>query len=219
MEFQKTSETQNKHVKILVYGKAGVGKTRLISTAPKPFIIDTDQGTLSLSDKDIPMKKIETMEDFDTLLNLIKTSPNFDKIETIVLDSLSALALIVYNEAGKANKNNMAKYGAYQDRLTQAILDLRNVKKHIYITSGVQVNTVDNVDTYTIDVKGKALLYAIPSWFDEFFYVEKISKKCNIRTTGCSLFESRDKSGKLADNEEPDLTNIINKITMKGVSK
>ena len=50
-------------VKIMVSGPAGIGKTVLCSTAPNPIIISAESGLLSLSDIDISVIEVKTVED------------------------------------------------------------------------------------------------------------------------------------------------------------
>ena len=48
-------EGKDRGVNILVYGRADCGKTTLCATAPTPFLISIEGGTLSL--KDAPLKR------------------------------------------------------------------------------------------------------------------------------------------------------------------
>src|SRR3954471_3636177 len=51
-------------VKILVYARNGVGKTRFAGTAPKPLIIDIDEkGTRSIRGSGAKVRRISTWED------------------------------------------------------------------------------------------------------------------------------------------------------------
>ena len=50
-------------VKVLVYGKAGSGKTRRCATAQKPLIISEEAGLLSLREYDIPVIEIKSIID------------------------------------------------------------------------------------------------------------------------------------------------------------
>jgi len=45
-----TTEAKTQGINVLVYGRAGVGKTTLIRTAPKPIIISIERGLLPLRD-------------------------------------------------------------------------------------------------------------------------------------------------------------------------
>lgn len=40
-------------VKCIVYGRAGIGKTMLVATAPAPFLISAESGLLSLREQNI----------------------------------------------------------------------------------------------------------------------------------------------------------------------
>ena len=53
MEIMSTKSMKDPKVDALVYGRAGTGKTLLGGTFPKPIIVDTNNGLLSLRKKDV----------------------------------------------------------------------------------------------------------------------------------------------------------------------
>ncbi len=75
------------HVRTLIYGESGVGKTRLASTWPNPFFCDVDKGMASV---DLPVARQE-IDDWNELNDVYAWLANERPKEfgTIVLDSLN----------------------------------------------------------------------------------------------------------------------------------
>ena len=95
-------------VRALFYGPTGCGKTTLAATFPNPFFIDTDKGGKVLNDQHIPFISLERGEKIYKpiigILNKIKNNEKpFDeiKVETLVIDSLTALADLILVESMK----------------------------------------------------------------------------------------------------------------------
>lgn len=65
IKIQSTADIVFNGVKCIVYGGAGVGKTRLCATAPRPIIISAEEGLLSLSDVDCAFVEIKSLKDLD----------------------------------------------------------------------------------------------------------------------------------------------------------
>jgi Cdc6-like AAA superfamily ATPase len=56
-------------INCLVYGRAGVGKTMLTATAPKPLLISAEAGLLSLRHVSVPVKIVHTLTDIYDVFN------------------------------------------------------------------------------------------------------------------------------------------------------
>ena len=57
-----TTKTSIENVKLVVYGRSGTGKTRLIETAPEPVIISSEAKCLSIADSGIPVLEIDGVD-------------------------------------------------------------------------------------------------------------------------------------------------------------
>jgi hypothetical protein len=73
VSLKRTSDVQSHHLKILVYGAAGAGKTRLIGTAKDPLIISAESGLLSLRDIDVPYIEVKTLADVQDAYTFVST--------------------------------------------------------------------------------------------------------------------------------------------------
>lgn len=108
-------------LKALVYGPSGSGKTWFASTFPRPLFLDMEKGMLSVRHRKLlrypkdPEEKITDLKQVRTFFKLVRNDPN-PQYETIVLDSLNELQVLVTNEVlGKYNANRQ-----YDDQMTMA---------------------------------------------------------------------------------------------------
>ena len=61
-------------VKVLVYGPAGIGKTTLCQTAPRPLIISAEGGMLSLRKVSIPVLEVNEIGDLNDIFLWLTTN-------------------------------------------------------------------------------------------------------------------------------------------------
>lgn len=95
-------------IKVLVYGKPGVGKTTFAASAQDHpelrdvLVINVEGGLLSVSDKNLLVADVgrnddastngKTMQDVeDVAWNIFTRKPGYEKIKTVVVDSLTEL--------------------------------------------------------------------------------------------------------------------------------
>ena len=88
-----TVSSRNKHLKMLVIGDPGSGKTTFSATAPNNLIVDIEKGTAVLVGTDYQDTKVLEYKSFYQLEMLIKKLADgaFPDIETITIDSISEL--------------------------------------------------------------------------------------------------------------------------------
>ena len=89
INLKRTTEASVSGVKLLVYGQAGAGKTRLVPTLPKPILLSAESGLLSLQGEDIPYITIGTMADLHEAYSWLTESEEAQQYESVALDSLS----------------------------------------------------------------------------------------------------------------------------------
>lgn len=211
MKIISTKDVHTDGVKLLMYGASGSGKTTLIKTAPKPFIISSESGLLSLAGEDIPAVEVTSEEGLEEAYNYVVKS----EYETICLDSVSDIAESILGEyKGKFSDGRQA-YGKLNDVMGKWIRKFRDIKgKHVYITAKEHKVDMNGVNIAQPSMPGQTLTNNIPYYFDLLMRLEA-DKKGNrtVHTKQTFTQTCKDRSGKLDDKEEPDLTAIINKIT------
>lgn len=210
-----TTKATSRFVKAVVYGEAGVGKTVLGSTAPKPIIISAERGLLSLADKDIAVIEVESFGDALKAFDYVKAN---DAYETIVLDSLSEIAEKMLAEFKKYEKDGRQAYLKLADELYSLARKFRDIDKHILFIAKQELtkDEVTGKTTYRPSAPGQAFTAQIPYFVDEVFCMRigKVDKEMvrYLQTQPDLQYTAKDRSGKLAAKEDPNLTAIFNKI-------
>jgi len=223
IKIKKTSDVKINGVKCVVYGGAGVGKTRLCATAPKPIIISAESGLLSLSDVDCDYIEITSLEDLDAAYNHLSRSNDYD---TICLDYLSEICEVVLDKLKPHHKDKRQAYGEMADAILPMLKKFRDIKgKNVVFT--VKLIRVQDEDSGSITeelfIPGRVLSNQIPYLVDELFCLQRDRKNLQVmQTVPDRVRFCKDRSGALKAIEKPkdgetelNLTDIINLITEK----
>ncbi len=206
-------------IKVLVYGAAGSGKTMLCSTAPRPVIISAESGLLSLQEYDIEAIEINTIDDLSDAYDWVMEAGNFERFDTICLDSISEIAEKVLENEKDAVKDGRQAYGNMNDRINRILRNFRDIPgKNVYFSAKIEkMQNQDGMLIYSPSLPGSRLSQGIGYFFDEEFVLRKVNDKDGnmvriLQTSGDLSYEAKDRSGKLDVFEQPDLTYIFNKI-------
>ena len=219
INLKSTGSLSANGVKLLVYGQAGAGKTSLVKTMPKPIVLSAEGGLLSIQDADIPYIEIASMDDLREAFTWCKDSKEAQAFETVALDSISEVAEVVLAHELKKNKDGRAAYGEMNTTMTELIRAFRDLpNKHVYFSAKLE-KSQDEMGKllYNPGMPGKSLTQGLPYFFDEVLAlrVERDAEGVTQRALMCDsdgLWLAKDRSGKLAAWEAPDLGAIIKKI-------
>ena len=220
IKLSNTRNALNNGVKCLVYGDAGVGKTMLCATAPRPLIISAEGGMLSLANHSITTIELSTRDDLIEAYDWLTHSANARHYDTICLDSLSEIAEVLLADEKLLTKDPRQAYGVMNDEMATSIRAFRDLKeKNVYFTCKLKriVDESSGAVSFIPSVPGQGLLQSLPYFFDEVFAlrVEKDGEGNVQRALMCDsdgAWLAKDRSGKLDMWEAPDLGAIINKI-------
>ena len=82
----------SKNVKMMVYGQAGMGKTTFALSAPKPLLLDFDNGVKRVNtahlDDNVGIVQVSSWQEILNLLNYNKK--DLEEFDTIVVDTTDA---------------------------------------------------------------------------------------------------------------------------------
>jgi hypothetical protein len=203
---------------MLVYGQAGAGKTSLIPTLPSPIVLSAEGGLLSIQSANLPYIEISSMDDLKEAFEWMST-PEGLKYQSVALDSISEIAEVVLNHEKKIAKDPRQAYGAMQEQMSEIIRAFRDLPdRHIYMSAKLEKST-DEMGRilYAPSMPGNKTGQSLPYFFDEVLAlrVEKDADGNTQRAIMCDsdgLWLAKDRSGKLAAWESPDLGEIIAKI-------
>lgn len=221
IHLQSSRELSALHgIKVLVYGGAGVGKTRLVATAPAPVLISAESGLLSLRQFDIPVWPVQSFADLYAAYNFLTQSTEAKQFATICLDSISEIGEVCLSEAKKRNKDPRQAYGELIDSMLLLVKGFRDLpNKHVYVSAKMEhyKDEVSGVVKNQPHMPGQQLGPALPYIFDEVFHmgIAKDDKGADyryLRTQPDFQYEAKDRSGALDAFEQPDLTHIFSKI-------
>lgn len=216
-----TAQLSSGHgVKVCVYGRAGVGKTVLCSTAPAPVILSAESGLLSLRHFNLPAIQIHNIWDLQEAYRWTMGSQEAQQFATICLDSISEIAETILGEEKGKVKDPRKAYGETQDQMLALLRNFRDMPgRNVYFTAK-QARTKDEATgafVNTAMMPGQQLPQAIPYFFDELFQL--VVGKDNqgqefraLRTRPDNNNDAKDRSGTLNEWEPADLGYIFNRI-------
>lgn len=222
LTLKSVDEITTQHgVKVLVYGRPGLGKTRLIATCPNPVIFSAERGLLSLRGSNLSAFEIKDVSDLERAHNWALSSPEAKRFDTICLDSISEIAEVcLIAEKAKGGKNGFAAYGALNERILQIFRDFRDhAHKHVYFVCKEEMDKDETgMMKYQPSMPGRQLAQQIAYLFDEIFryeiYVDPTTKTETryLRTKPDNTSIAKDRSGRLEWAEPADLGAIFAKI-------
>lgn len=198
----------------MVYGTAGMGKTRLCASAPAPIILSAEKGLLSLRKFNLPAIEIETLGQLIDAYNWLKGSNEGKQFHTICLDTVSEIAEVVLADE-KKKPNAMAHgraYGETADQLVKLFRDFRDLPRHVYFGAKQEYATdgLSGARYHQPSFPGNALKNAAPYFFDEVFQLIKWEDPATriswrlLRTQPDNTNVAKDRSGMLAPFENAD---------------
>lgn len=208
-------------VKMLVYGKAGRGKTTLCATCPNPIIFSAESGLLALSNYQLPYVEIKTIKDLTDAFDWARDSKEARQFQTLCLDSLSEIAEVVLSNAKGQVKDPRQAYGELIEKMTMTIRAFRDLPGYHVYMSAKQEATKDDLTGIVLNgpsMPGSKLGQQLPYFFDEVFQLDIGKDPATqkdyrfLRTQPDFANDAKDRSGRLDPVEYPDLGHIINKI-------
>ena len=219
INLKRSSQLASDGVKLLVYGQAGAGKTSLIKTLPHPVVLSAEGGLLSIADADVPYIEISSMDDLREAYAWLRDSVESKQFKTVALDSISEVAEVVLSAEKKIYKDPRQAYGSMIDQMADIIRAFRDLpSRHVYMSAKLE-KTQDEMGRilYSTSMPGNKFGPQLPYFFDEVLAlrIEKDSEGNSQRALMCDgdgAWLAKDRSGKLAQWEAPDLGEIIKKM-------
>jgi hypothetical protein len=217
LQIQSTNDLGTANgIKAMVYGLAGSGKTRLAATMPRPIILSAENGLLSLKGQNVPYIQIHNLDELKQAYDQLLRD---DRFWSVCLDSASEIAEVCLREYIRTNKDPRKAYGEMAQEILNVVRQFRDMPRRHVLFIMKQGRMKDEQTGGFLNgplMPGNQLDQHMPYMFDECFQLVTINENGNIRsalrTQRDNLNEAKDRSGKLAMWEPPNMTHIINKI-------
>jgi hypothetical protein len=208
----------NDGIKCLLYGAAGVGKTPTLATAPAPIILSAERGLLSIRRTRTAYIEIKDYRDLWEAYQWCAGSAEARQFYTIGLDSISEIAEVVLTEEKRKSKDPRKAYGEVIDNvvnLCRAFRDLPGRSVVLIAKEEYEKEETSGAMMFKPMMPGAKLGPKLPYYFDEVFRM--ICNPINraqraLHTVASFQHVARDRSGMLAEYEEPNLTSVFRKI-------
>lgn len=220
IEFSNTKHA-GKYPKIVVYGRSGMGKTRLIATAPKPIIISSENKLASLSDCDIPVLKVRTVADFEDAILEVSKKKYLKKFLCPCVDSISDIAEWAVSAEKKNHKNPMKAYGVVQDQMLDILREISSGDDRLwyFIAKARMLQNEDGVDMWGPKMPGQQMGPELPYIFDNIFPLRSTTDGDEEGYTYLQTsvlddpkWEASSSSKYLKKREQPNLAKLFKKL-------
>lgn len=220
LTLKSTSNVPLTGIKTLVYGGAGVGKTRLCATAPTPVIFSAESGLLSLRKFNLPYYEIKSIADLSEAYRWAMGSNEARQFETICIDSISEIAEVILNAERAGTKDPRKAYGEMAMQVMQLLRDFRDMPgRNVYFSA--KMGRITDQTTGGILwgplMPGQQLDQQLPYFTDEVFHLGNYPQQDGtlleaLRTRPDNQYQAKDRSGALDLWERPHLGYIFDKI-------
>lgn len=200
--------------KAIIYGPPGSGKTPISASSPRPVMLVTEPGMLSMKNIKIPAFEAFTIDRIESFFSWwFSDSKEIGNFDTLIVDSSSQLAEIYLQDALKNNKHGLKAFG---EMATEAMVHFRKLffmpNKHVYLIA--KEGSLDGVKRPFYP--GKVLNVEVPHLYDAILHlgIHNVPGMGQVLSFQCRQTydtNARDRSGKLNDFEPPDFSLLLSK--------
>lgn len=199
-------------MKAIVYGPPGSAKTPTINTAPRPVLLATEPGLLSMRGSEVPTWIAPTKDRIDEFMKWFEHSNEAKNFDTLAIDSISQMCSIALESSKKAH--GLAQYGDMADYVYPYLKRLYYMQnKHMFLIAKEEL-TVDGKRRPSFP--GKFLPTEIPHLYDCILRLAKanipnVGEALAFQCNGSFDVVARNRTGTLNDFEEPHFGKLIAK--------
>ncbi len=205
--------------KSLIYGAPGSAKTPLIDTAPRPVLLATEAGLLSMRKSNVPTWQAFTPALIDEFFKWLFNSAESKNYDTVAIDSAPQMAdTYLQGALNGTSKSGKKVHGlaAYGEMATAVMDNLRPLyymqQKHAYvICKETEISSMKR--PY---FPGQQLNVDVPHLYDFILHlgIKNVPQRGQVLAFQCNQsFDvlARNRTGNLTDYEEPHFGKLITK--------
>lgn len=212
MTIEKTANIHcDDNIVMILYGRGGVGKTTFAATAPKPLLIDFENGSKYLGERGLNCDVIR-MSEWLSAKDKVQLKGLLPNYETIILDPIGeAMEKLISSPAldGKKFRQNdgslsMAGWGEAKKQMKGLVKWLRDSGKNVILVAHVAEGKDEEKTTYRIQIATK-LSDELPTMVDIISYMgvrkDSEGKKQVVLYTPAQggNYDSKDRTGRLPE--------------------
>ena len=140
---KKASELQiSKVVKIMIYGQAGMGKTTLALSAPKPLLLDFDNGVKRVNNAQLDDVGIVPITSWLDVQNVLRE--DLSSYDTIIIDTIGKMMdFIIAFRCGQRNPR-IQDWGNINNDFKQFCQTVSMMNKNVVFVAHREVQTDGN---------------------------------------------------------------------------
>lgn len=205
-------------IKALIYGPAGSAKTPLLNTAPRPLLLATEPGLLSMRGSKIPTYEAYTPARINEFFKWFFNSNETKNFDTLGIDSASQVADIYLIDAQKNNKHGLKAYGEMADNTMEHLRTLYYTRyKHTYVICKEEIKDLDGQTMRRPYFPGQVLPIQVPHLYDFILRLAKTNvtgQNGEVLAFQCNASYnvlSRNRTGNLNQYEEPNFSKLVDK--------
>lgn len=201
--------------KAIVYGPAGSAKTPIFNTAPRPLLLATEPGLLSMKGSKIPTYEAYTPAKVDEFFKWFFNSAETKNFDTLGIDSASQIADIYLIDAQKNNKHGLKAYGEMAEATMEHLRTLYYTRyKHTYVICKEEIKDLDGQSIRRPYFPGQVLPIQVPHLFDFILRLSKVivpnvGETLAFQCNGTYNVMARNRTGNLDDYEQPHFGNLV----------
>lgn len=195
---------------VLIAGRPGVGKTTLAMSAPKPLLIDLENGVDRV--EACYRRDTSVSSSYEEFVRDLK-SPEMANYETIVIDTLGALIDMMKPVVIKENPVNALKdgktlslkgYGAIKTKIKEFFELCKSLRKHLIILAHVSEFQDGDVTKTRLNVEG-GTKDSIWDFVDLGGFIQFVGKERHIYFSPSEKWDAKGTHGISGDYEVPTL--------------
>ena len=220
LEFSNTNAL-GENINVLVYGRLSVGKTALIASCPKPIIISSERGEITLKKYkvNIPILRVKTLQDLNEAYDYVESKAK--KYRTVCIDSVTDIAESILPTILKENNNDGRRaYPQLTSGMSEVIRKFRDTELNTFmIANAVLFENEAGITSVKASMPGAALTRFLGHAFDVVLYMgindedEDENKHYRyLQTFLSSTVDAKDRTGNLNRFERPNMKTIFKKL-------
>ena len=206
-------------VNLLLYGRAGIGKTCALAYCPKPIILSAEGGLLSLQSLDIPYVTIGSPADLREVYAWLRKSEEGKQYQTICIDSISEICDLAFVDCKNRVGNDPATlYPELRSSVLPILTAFRSLPRHFVATARETTKQLKREQLTMPSVIGNKLSDDLPYVFDVVLHytLDSDDNRIVYTNTDCGSV-AKDRTGLLTaeikDIGNDFLVKIIHKLT------